>query len=258
MDSRAELVSLLESEFDVHLITLKFLALFGDRCQTRLEEGRDGWASLVWFDAGLFAWDRQAYPGAEWVVFVDGTSPSLLAFLTAQLPAGSLIVKTSDPRALAVLEQGLGWRAVRSFLWYSGVPQRGELGLVREVLRSDELLDALLIDNGYREDEVASFWSRGARGYVAEAPEARAFCLVYPNHGPVWEIASVKTLEAFRQQGWGARVVRAAAHSIVERGHRIRYHVDADNTASRALASSLGLVPLVRAEHYLRPFSPSR
>jgi len=251
MDDRSRFVALLESDLDTHLMTLKFLKLFQQDCRVLWETGADGWASLVWFDARLFAWDRQTYPQAKAIVLVDGTSPRLLEELARRLPEGPLVIKTSDPRAQAVVEAVLRTACLRRFLWYTGSAVGHPPGGVQEILGSEAGFNALLTSNGYGSAEVDVFWSLGARGYLAEEDgEARAFCLVYPNHGAVWEIASVKTLEGHRRRGFGTRVVQAAAAGIVARGHRIRYHVDAENRASRALAESLGLHSHVEARHY--------
>jgi len=252
MDQHARLIPLLESDLDAHLITLKFLGLFGDRCRVVLESDAGGWASLVWFDANLFAWDRQTYPQARSIVFVDGTSPSLLTSLARRLPEGPLVVKSTDPRGQTMVERDLGAVCLRRFLWYTGPGSpEGDPSGVREVRGPEAGFDGLLGENGYEPAETAEFWHRGARGYLAEEEgEPRAFCLVYPNHGKVWEVASVKTLEGHRRRGFGARVVQAAVESVVARGHRVRYHVDAENLASRALAESVGLHNHWEARHY--------
>lgn len=245
------LVPFLETDLDTHLVTLKFLTLFPHGCRCRFDRDPSGWASRVEFDASLFAWDRQVYPWARTIVFLDGTSASLLAAWADQPPEGPLVLKTADPRAQAVIE-GRGLAAVRSFLWY-GTDRAvgGDTTGVREVLGADPVFDALVIGNGYTCDELAGFRAQGARGYLAEeAGQPRAFCLAYPNFGPVWEVGSVKTLPGFERQGWASRVVRAAVDGILARGHRVRYHVEAANGPSRGLAGSLGLSPRVETRHY--------
>jgi len=252
MDDRSRLTALLEEDLDTHLITLKFLGLFGERCGLRLDSSASGWASLVWFDAKLFPWDRQTYPEARFIVFLDGTAASLLPSLAASIPSGPVVFKSSDPRAQAFLEDSLKVPCVRRFLWYTGSLTRGDSGRnVSEVLGPDPAFDELLASNGYDATDSLEFWRRGARGYLAEEDgEPRAFCLAYPNHGRVWEVASVKTLDGHQRRGFASQVVRAAVHGITTRGHRVRYHVDAENGPSRALAESLGLHAHVEARHY--------
>jgi ribosomal protein S18 acetylase RimI-like enzyme len=245
------LVAHLESDLDTHLMTLKFLGLFGDRCRTTFHQSDSGWASLVVFDATLFPWDRQNYPGARQVALADGNDPAEITRHLGNL-GRTTVVKSSDPGVQETVERVFRWNPVRRFLWYTGETTLPLPDDVREVTAPDPGFTQLLVGNGWTAHEWESQRVRGARGYVAEeGGEPRAFCLAYPNHPPVWELASVRTLPGYLRRGWGARVVSAGLASILSRGHRVRYHVDAENGPSRALAESLGLVPHVEARHYL-------
>ena len=82
------------------------------------------------------------------------------------------------------------------------------------------------------------------------APRGKSACFAFENYGPVWEVGGVVTASAHRQRGLGARVVRTALAELARRELAPRYQVEEHNTASIALARSVGLVPFVTITHY--------
>ena len=80
--------------------------------------------------------------------------------------------------------------------------------------------------------------------------EALSACFAFENYGPVWEVGGVVTAAAHRRGGLGARVVRTALVELGKRGLAPRYQVEEHNTASIALACSVGRAPFVTITHY--------
>jgi ribosomal protein S18 acetylase RimI-like enzyme len=96
----------------------------------------------------------------------------------------------------------------------------------------------------------ARCWVRYATSSVGTR-EAVAVALTFPNTPKVHEIGSLYVQPHARRAGHAQALVHAAATDLHKRNLPMRYVVDAENTASIALAVRCGLREAMRLEHWL-------
>jgi ribosomal protein S18 acetylase RimI-like enzyme len=231
-------------------VTLKMRHLLGMAVASRLVEGPAGWALLSLLPADAFDYDRATYPGRR-VALIDGTDAGAKRALLDGLPPGALVVKTSDPAAIAHLAATRGATRARSFLSFTAgdVLPAAPAGLL-EGAAPPPAVAAMFAANGYEPREIAQHFADGARWFAAERDGAvRAAGFVFRNFESIWEIGGVHTDPAHRRQGLARAVVAAALRHLTGSGRIPRYQVRADNAASVALAEASGLRLFLRFEH---------
>ena len=94
--NREVIVSCLRHDLLRHIVTLKMLRAYGESMELRFVMEDGGWALLSLLPARVSEFDRQAYPEADLVVLVDGSSDALKEGLLEGLPPGQLVARACD------------------------------------------------------------------------------------------------------------------------------------------------------------------
>ncbi|PYI53735.1 GNAT family N-acetyltransferase [Paenibacillus flagellatus] len=240
-----------------NITLLKMLDAYGDRigCEVR-ERGAD-WGVLLRLPSALSAYDREAYPEAESVVFVAGSDARSIRPLIEELtPDGDLVFKVQRNEYRVEIERVFRAERRRAFYTYTRTEPigRAEFGTVAEGDGFDERLAPLWSSNGYGAEELRRMFAGGAKSYtVYERGKPVSACLTFRNYGTVWEIGALRTRDEYRGKGCARLAAGAAVDRLLARGLVPRYQAAAENAASIRVAESLGLVRAVTLEHlYVR------
>jgi GNAT superfamily N-acetyltransferase len=125
---------------------------------------------------------------------------------------------------------------------------------VPDVVVSTQLNDGLVEafgQNGYTPAELAHCFADGGQALAITAGgQLVSVGLIYRNFAHIWEIAALFTHPSARRQGYAARIVRTALHTLHQRGYTPRYVVDAANAPSIKLAETAGLKRFLTVIHY--------
>jgi GNAT superfamily N-acetyltransferase len=248
-----DLIAALAREPLRHIVLLKQLLAWPEHVTGHRVTGAEGSATLVMLDTAASPWDRQTYPKARIAAFIASDHPALTARLLAHVPRGVGVVfkLASEADRAAVASQFAIERrtAFVSFTTSERIePDRG----VHFTRAPDDRAFALFATQGHDREWLEPMLDDGrAFACVLEhSDRPLAVCFAFENYGPVWELGGVVTDPAHLRQGLAARVVRTALAELGERGLTPRYQVEEDNTASIALARSVGLRPFVTITHY--------
>ncbi|HEX3043222.1 MAG TPA: GNAT family N-acetyltransferase [Bacillota bacterium] len=242
-----------------HLATLKHLTLYQDKLALNLvDESPQGdypnWAVLATIPTGLLSYDTATYPEAKVTLFLNGTAESLKQQLLDTLPPNNYVLKLNEALDWSGLENRFRTKAGNSFLSFSGstCPDIATNSLIPGCAHITDEAIALFQRNGYTAADIRKYFDRGAVWFsLAIDGTIRSGCFIYPNYGPIWEIAGVHTLEADRNKGYGRIVVTSALTYLLRRNLVPRYEVDVRNTNSIKLAQSLGMKEFLRLNHFL-------
>jgi GNAT superfamily N-acetyltransferase len=253
-----EVIELLRSDPLRHIDTLKVLSAYPNAAQLRLSREGSAWALSAVCPVSAFAGDQRAYPGAEFVVLVDGNSAWLMRQLLPDLPKTELVLKTADATLAGdavALYRGRSLRVLLSFTGEESCPGGNDrLAAPTTGDTLDQELAEVLSSFGNDLKYLDRCFRQGARWFAFRgAGKVHSGCVVYQNFESIWEIAGVFTQPKWRRQGLGRRVVAAAVQYLRTEQRRPRYQVDAQNLPSIELARGLGLVPFLRVEHVLVP-----
>jgi GNAT superfamily N-acetyltransferase len=259
---RATAIQLLSGDVFSNLITLKMLTLYPDFCTSTAFLRCDDWTCLTELEVAASHWDRRAYPGWEHVVLLDGNSQDLLHIAFDHAPKVGSVYKVHDPFTQSLVSRLLGASRRRSFLSYSTMSDMDEpgssIGAVREyvTLTSEAMLG--FSHNGYSGEELAALFQCGASWFgLAVDGHCASQCLIFRNYGHIWEIGGVYTQPEHRHKGYARLVVQAAVRCLRSRDLVPRYQFESNNTASQALAESVGLRHFLTVEHYTTMKVPS-
>ncbi|MFB9330364.1 GNAT family N-acetyltransferase [Paenibacillus aurantiacus] len=254
MDTSERIKALLSRRVLENITLLKMLEAYGAAMNCRLLEHDEQWSMLLRLPTSDCPYDAKTYPDASHIVFLAGTDADLLDQLVGELSLNQpLVFKVQRAEYEALLRNRLTLERKRAFHTYS--IGKGDLVKLpsRDVAEERRLNAALLplwMANGYAREELEVMFVGGARSYTLyEQGSPVSTCLAFPNYGKVWEIGAVHTLASHRGRGLAAQVVGAAAASLIERGLVPRYHVEAGNAASIALAEKLGFTHEVELVH---------
>ena len=260
---RARAVELLESDPLRHVVTLKMLALFGDRALSSLVESSEGWALRVVLPTSAFEYDARHYGQVPRVVLVNGNWDAAKLALLGDVPSGGYVLKTGDPALQRFARETLGIEPVRSFTSFTGsaLAAAEPAGVGSEAAVEPGVVEgggldaparALFAQTIYEPAELETYFAAGARWFARRAgARLVSGCFVFENFSRVWEVAGVFTEAAWRRQGLAATVVRAAVADLIERGLQPRYQVETSNRASVELARRLGLTEFIVVEHFV-------
>jgi GNAT superfamily N-acetyltransferase len=234
---------------------LKMLTSFQEVMKTHLEVQGDQWGVLMLLPASAYAYDHRVYPQADYIVFMDYSSPGVFPALLQLLPPqAKFVFKLQDVKYKEALSSHFVMEKVRGFYSYSTIegqifPKDEEVVISHVV---DDRLIPLWAANHYTKDEIEEYYQRGAFSVsIFQADMPVSTCLAFRNEDTIWEIGAVHTLESFQRNGYAKRIVRTAIQETLERGFIPRYHVLETNQASIRLAESIGLVPCVQLEHWI-------
>jgi GNAT superfamily N-acetyltransferase len=245
-----------------HLVHLKFLHLYPNHITCHYHEADGEAGVLLSHPTALVTKDREAYPHVA-RVFVptasgEAAAEALAHHTLAQLaPAETIVTKFCDVLTRKVFESKFRLQYIRAVISFTAdrlaepYVSGGDV-VMRDQL--DETLASLYAQNGYSAAELQQFFTDQALSftiYDQTTGEALSTCLAFRNFDRVWEIGAVRTVERAQRKGYGRRVVGAAVSTVLQNGWIPRYQSEETNTASIALAESLGLNMCLRFEHYL-------
>ncbi len=236
-----------------HIVLLKQLLAYPDHVKAFRVADTAGSAILLALEASASAYDRQTYPEADMVAFISSDHPDLTASLLSCLPRDvGIVFKLSREADLHPVQTKFSVTRRTAFVSFTsdGVvePDAG----ARVTTTPGEVAFRMFETQGHERSWVKPMLasSRAFACVLEPDGDTASVCLVYENWGSVWEVGGVVTAPAHRRKGLGARVVRTALATLGKRGLKPRYQVEEHNTASIALAQSVGLAPFVTITHY--------
>ncbi|MBN9086379.1 MAG: GNAT family N-acetyltransferase [Reyranella sp.] len=256
--SHHDLIAALAREPLRHIVLLKQLLAWPEHVAAHRVTGAEGSATLVMLDAAASPWDRQTYPKARIAAFIASDHPALTARLLAHVPASARVVfKLASEADRAAVARQFALERRTAFVSFTAServepdliePDRG----VHFTRAPGDRAFALFATQGHDREWLEPMLGDGrAFACVLEHNDRPlAVCFAFENYGPVWEVGGVVTDPGHLRQGLAARVVRTALAELGERGLMPRYQVEEDNTASIALARSVGLRPFVTLTHW--------
>jgi GNAT superfamily N-acetyltransferase len=236
-----------------HIVLLKQLVAYPAHVKVHRVSGAAGTATLVALDTSVSSYDRHAYPKAGIAAFISSDHPELTASLMSHVPRGvGIVFKLSSEADLAAVASHFPVARRTAFVSFTSAggsppgpgvqvtsaPSDAALRMF-ETQGHDQAWLRLLLGGG---KAFACVLERGG--------DAVSACLAYENYGAVWEVGGVVTAPSHRRQGLGKLVVRTALAQLAGRGLAPRYQVEEHNTASIALARSVGLAPFLTIVHY--------
>jgi GNAT superfamily N-acetyltransferase len=232
---------------------LKQLLAYPEHVKVHRVSGTEGVATLVALDTSASAYDRQAYPEAAVAAFIDSDHPDLTSLLLPHVPRGAGIVfKLASKADLAPVEAYFPVTRRTAFVSFTSAGAIEPDAGVRVTPSPGDAAFRLFAEQDHDRAWLEPLLKRHkAFACVLErGDETLSACFAFENYGLVWEVGGVVTASAHRRKGLGARVVRTALAELARRGLLPRYQVEEQNTASIALARSVGLAPFVTITHY--------
>jgi GNAT superfamily N-acetyltransferase len=232
------------------------LTAYPDAIQVQYHEDGAESGVLLLLPTQVSPFDRQTYPSTTYVALLSVTHPQIAQSLLAHIPVGcALVFKLIDAGDREAVEQR--FRLTRATAYISYTAAAGSRFTPSDTVviaeRVDERCFELYTAQGYTRDEVQSFFSAGHAlsfaFYRDDAPVAA--CFAYRNFERVYEIGGVYTLPDQRRLGHARKLVEAALHMLLRRGHVPRYQVHELNQPSIRLAEAIGLERFVTIEHWL-------
>ena len=248
-------VEFLEHDPFRNIVLLKTLHYYSHVIRCHFHEGPEAVGVLLLLPGGASSFDRQNYPGTDYVVFIAAPDPAILPELLQHVPRGKkLLFKLMDPRHNTLVQGFFGLDRVNAFVSYTAPP--GKLyasvdGVTVSGMPGDACLDIYAALGHSREELKPRFANGQAISFTVYGNDRPlATCFTFPNYGKIYEIGGVYTDPGRRRSGLARKVVEAALHHL---GHTVflaRYQVQEDNRASILLAESIGLRHVVTYEHW--------
>lgn len=236
-----------------NIVLLKQLLAYPEHVKVYRVSGPEGAALLIALDTSASPYDRQAYPTAAIAAFVSSDHPSLTASLMAKIPHGiGVVFKLSKEADLAPVEAYFPVSRRTAFVSFTSAGGIAPSPGVEVTSAPSDAAFQLFEMQGHDRPWLEPLLRSGkAFACVAERDsETLAACFAFENFSPVWEVGGVVTAPAHRRKGLGARVVRTALAELGKRRLVPRYQVEEHNTASTALAQSVGLTRFLTITHY--------
>jgi GNAT superfamily N-acetyltransferase len=254
MNNTAAIMAHLRKNPLKNITLLKMLSSFGPVMQAHWVEQGEDQGVLLLLPTKAYAYDYRTYPEAEYIVFMDYSSPDIFPNLLSLLPVQSkLVFKLQDEAYREALSEHFPLFKARGFFSYTSPPGLNPAPHQEAVIgtKPDRRLLSLWEGNHYSLEEVQEYFQAGAFSVsIFDGDTPVSTCLAFRNEEQVWEIGAVYTVDSHRGKGLAQKVVRTALHRLLMEGWIPRYHVLETNKASIALAESIGLVPCVTLGHW--------
>jgi GNAT superfamily N-acetyltransferase len=239
-----------------HLVHLKYLHLYGDAIACQCVEHEQSTAVLLSHIPALTPWDAVQYPSANAILLPsasDEQAAEQLADAVMQQFASPLVFKFCEAFSKNALSKHFALEPTRTLISFTSPPdmqvQRDEAVVIADYITPE--LQPLFLDNGYSVEELARYAQTGLLTFALYADyQPVCVCMSYQNFDQVWEIGGLRTVESARRKGYARRLVQTALSTLLSQGRIPRYQVEAGNTASVALAESLGMQVCLTFEHY--------
>jgi GNAT superfamily N-acetyltransferase len=236
-----------------HVVLLKQLLAYPEHVKVHRVSDAKGAATLVALDTSVSAYDRHAYPEAALAVFISSDHPDLTSLLLPHVPRGvGIVFKLASEADVAPVRAHFPVMRRTAFVSFTAAGAIEPDAGVRVTVAPGDAAFRLFAEQDHDRAWLEPLLHGGkAFTCVLEHDgETLSACFAFENYGPVWEVGGVVTAAAHRRGGLGARVVRTALAELAKRGLVPRYQVEEHNTASIALARSVGLAPFVTITHY--------
>lgn len=236
-----------------NIVLLKQLLAYPEHVTVHRVSDPEGTAVLIALNTSVSPYDRQTYPNASVAAFISSDHPSLTTALMTKLPRGvGIVFKLSKEADLAPVKAHFPVTRRTTFVSFTSVGGAEPAPSVQVTAAPTDAAFQLFELQGHDRPWLEPLLRNGkAFACVDDRDgETLAACFAFENFSPVWEVGGVVTAPAHRRKGLGARVVRTALAELSKRRLVPRYQVEEHNTASIALARSVGLVPFVTITHY--------
>jgi GNAT superfamily N-acetyltransferase len=230
-----------------HLPALRHPRLFGDRARYWANDADT--EAMIHFPRAISRSDIEDYPDAETVTI--GETGASLDELVASLAPGRHVLKVgtvvTDPRLTETQ------RFVSLTTDHAPAVKLPPDGIVAEVEPSDAVL-ALCRLAHWKDDDLRNSVASGARlfalGSVSGLRAPQAACLVHQAWDTIWEIGALGVAPDDRGRGFARTLVGTVTRRLLAEGKVPRYHVNAANAASLAVAQACGYTPFMDFRHY--------
>jgi ribosomal protein S18 acetylase RimI-like enzyme len=236
-----------------HIVLLKQLLAYPEHVKVHRASGSAGAATLVALDTSASPYDRQAYPKAAVAAFVSSDDPELTASVLSHVPRGvGIVFKLSSEADLAPIESQFPVTRRTAFVSFTSAGGFEPAPGVHVTPAPSDAAFQMFEAQGHERAWLKPLLRSGkAFACVLERDgDTVSACLAFENYGPIWEVGGVVTAPSHRRQGFGTHVVRTALAELAQRRLAPRYQVEEHNTASIALARSVGLAPFLTIVHY--------
>ncbi|MDQ0455194.1 GNAT family N-acetyltransferase [Rhizobium paknamense] len=233
---------------------LKYLLAFPQNSLALQVQTAGRVATALLLEQRVVDYDRQAYPTAETIIFLQSGDAELTRHLMTAFPQDRIIVfKLMSTVDEAVLAAGFPLERQRGYMTYTTSKAPDLPSSARLETAADGLPFDLFAAQGHAAGWVRCMVETGrAFASVYRAADAPlATCLAFELDEGLWEIGALYTVPDARGRGLGRQVVTTALRTILEAGHIPRYHVEDSNMASMTLAQGLGLSRAQVLTHFL-------
>jgi GNAT superfamily N-acetyltransferase len=235
-----------------HIVLLKQLLAYPEHVKAHRVSGAAGEATLVALEASVSVYDRQAYPETALIAFIASDHPDLTSSLLPHVPRGvGIVFKLASEADLAPVQAHFRITRRTAFVSFTSAGAMEPDASVRVASAPGDTAFRLFAEQSHDRAwlEPLLHGDKAFACVLERDGEALSACFVFENYGPVWEVGGVVTASAHRRKGLGVCVVRTALAELARRGLAPRYQVEEHNTASVALARSVGLAPFVTITH---------
>ena len=208
-----------------NIVLLKTLSHYPEAIRCHFHEGPEAAGVLLLLSGGASSFDRQNYPGMDYVVFISATHPTLLPELLRHVPAdGKLLFKLRDPQHHAWVRRSFSLERVNAFVSYTAAP--GKLYAAADGVTVSGVPDSACLDLyaalGHSREELRTRFAKGqALSFtVYGSDKPLASCFTVPNFGKIYEVGGVYTDPGQRRRGLARKVVETALHHLGHAGFR--------------------------------------
>lgn len=248
----ARAMDFLEGDVLRNIALLKMLELYGESVELAFAEVGGNQGVLLRLPVAASSYDREVYPGFDTVVFVSSASPVVTGELLEGIPAqGRYVFKLMNTADRACVERRFAVSRKTAFVSYTNTPGSPYSAhpSVETTLAPDDECFALFERDGYSREWLSGMLARECAVCFVRREKDRPVSvgLAYRNFRHVWEIGGLFTREDWRRHGMARSIVETALFTLGELTPR--YQVIETNSASRALATSIGLREFLVTEH---------
>jgi RimJ/RimL family protein N-acetyltransferase len=254
MTSTDHVVATLAKDPLRNIVLLKHLEAFPDHTRVHHLANGPKTATLVLLDTAVSAYDRAAYPAADYAALIASDDPALTLRLLDAIPghAGVVFKAAGEEHGLVIAGRFAVERTAEFWSFTSAAPFEDD-----DEVRLTQTPGHAALDLFEAQGHARSWLEPLLRNQSAFAcvigPERQpyAVCFAFGNYQQVWEIGGVAAPSEYRGRGYASRVVRAALAELARGGLTPRYQADRNNTPSIRLAESAGLQRFLTITHFL-------
>lgn len=234
-----------------NVVILKYLLANRDIAIVHQVARGDHVATMLLLPIDVVSYDRRHYPEIDLSATIISTSHELTRTLLADIPAArSLLFRLGSDADRDVIAERFALTRRNAFLSFTHRDPPSDLGEVGTDPGTAPW--DLFAEQGHDAAWLAPLLQEGRafHAVVRDGRTAVAACFAFEIDTGLWEIGGVFTRPAHRGRGLARRVVIAALGELRRRNLTPRYQVAEANTASIALARSLGMTQFQTLTHF--------